>query len=56
MLRNPSTEGVEILRTKRFPFDAIACIVGLQMVTGADDKKIWRSDVMEAPEFLSRSL
>jgi hypothetical protein len=52
----PSTEDVEILRTRRFPYDRIAHIFGLGSCTGAEVDRIWHSDVTEAPDFLSQSL
>ncbi|GFF23941.1 hypothetical protein IFM58399_00477 [Aspergillus lentulus] len=52
MQKAPSTEDVEILRTRRFPYDRIAHIFGLGSCTGAEADRIWHSDVTEAPDFL----
>ncbi|PKX95434.1 uncharacterized protein P174DRAFT_419371 [Aspergillus novofumigatus IBT 16806] len=52
MPKAPSTEDVEILRTRCFPYDRIPMLFGLQFCTSAEEDKIWRFDVMETPDFL----
>ena len=56
MLKSPSTEDVEILRIRSFPYDRIPHLFELRSCTGAEVDKIWHSDVTEAPDFLSQSL